>query len=51
MATRKASGKIRARLNNGAVTVQMLLGHPKETGSRKDPVFGAVEALEILLNV
>ena len=40
MATRKASGKIRARLNNGVVTVQMRLGHPMETGSRKDPVTG-----------
>ncbi len=42
MATRKASGKIRARLNNGVVTVKMLLRHPMETGSRKDPVTGVL---------
>lgn len=32
--------KIRARLKDGAVEVKLLIQHPMETGSRKDPVSG-----------
>jgi sulfur-oxidizing protein SoxZ len=33
-------GKIRARLNDGAIAVKVLIRHPMETGSRKDPATG-----------
>lgn len=35
-----ASGKIRARLKDGAVTVKAIVRHPMETGSRKHPETG-----------
>ena len=33
-------GRIRARLNDGAIGVRVLIRHPMETGSRKDPSTG-----------
>jgi sulfur-oxidizing protein SoxZ len=36
-----AQGKIRARLRDGVVTVKVLLRHPMETGSTKNPATGA----------
>ena len=42
MADAKNSGKMRARLKDGAVMVKALLKHPMETGSRKHPVTGVL---------
>ena len=39
---KKDSGRVRARLTNGIVTVKALLRHPMETGSRKHPGTGEV---------
>lgn len=36
------SGRMRARLRDGIVTVKVLMRHPMETGSRKDPASGQV---------
>ena len=42
MANREYSGKVRARLRDGVVTVRALLSHPMETGSRRHPATGAL---------
>ncbi len=42
MADATNSGKMRARLKDGAVLVKALLKHPMETGSRKHPVTGVL---------
>jgi sulfur-oxidizing protein SoxZ len=34
------SGRLRAKLKDGRVTVRVLLKHPMETGARKDPKTG-----------
>jgi sulfur-oxidizing protein SoxZ len=33
-------GKIRLKLKDGAILVKVILNHPMESGSRKDPVTG-----------
>ena len=35
-------GKIRAKLKDGVISVRVLMRHPMETGSRKDPNSGEV---------
>lgn len=34
------NGKIRAKLTDGGISVRVLMRHPMETGSRKDPNSG-----------
>lgn len=34
------SGRLRARLRDGTITVKVLMRHPMETGNRKDPASG-----------
>jgi sulfur-oxidizing protein SoxZ len=34
------NGRIRARLKDGLITVKVIMRHPMETGSRKDPSTG-----------
>lgn len=34
------SGRVRARLRDGTITVKVLMRHPMETGNRKDPSTG-----------
>jgi len=36
------NGRIRARLKDGVIGVRVLLRHPMETGSRKDPATGEI---------
>jgi sulfur-oxidizing protein SoxZ len=45
------NGKIRARLKDGLIMVKVLMRHPMETGSRKDPATGKPVARHFIREV
>jgi sulfur-oxidizing protein SoxZ len=45
------NGKIRAKLKDGAISVRVLMRHPMETGSRKDPSSGETIARHFIREV